>query len=641
MGEKPRVLYLQLPVMDFGQDYWGADHPLAGGYLAAYALSLGVRHEPLFLPPSLTSAASVPALAHWAVGLKPQVIVATLYLWNVERTIRLVNLLKEALPGLQALAGGPETAGDFQSRFPRHPFDWVHDGEGEGAFAAVLDHILRHGAKAREPLLAAAAGAPGLVSLEKIPSPYLTDLLPLAPDGSAWVETMRGCPFGCAYCYYGKSFPEMRWFPEKWLEDHLAWAHGQKASEIYLLDPSFQISPGLEERLRRIAQWNRPAIPLHTEARVDRMTPQLAAGFARAGFRSMETGLQSIHAHVLKTIRRAGDAEKFSRGARMLLDQAIRIQTDVILGLPRDTPQGFLATVEFLARENLKEGVAVYPLLGLPGTALREKAREWGIRFRGRPPYQVESTPFFGPESLRAAVEEAERILDLGLYPVHLPDLTPREGPHELVGVVEVDLGRHGPVGLDTETVHRLIQCPVILFEWKGSSPPWDRIRAWGAWQKELLPHILPFWGLRAESKFSVFQLEKTLGALHDPDSYQAGVWSLCPDPYLRLSCRPFVLSSCPGDPGFWKELHEILPVIRITSGPPVPEQAPFLKRLPVLWDTPKVLGRRILSALAPAFAGREEELLFSCRENGQSWAALTGLPLPPRGLAMGRIRVP
>ncbi len=636
MGSKLRVAYLQLPVIDFCYDYRDADHPLAGGYLAAYALARGVRHEPVFLPHKITSFGSDPVIVEHLLSVRPDVIVCTLSLWNLERTLAIVAGVKRARPEIIALAGGPEAAPGFEERNPRHPFDWVCSaGEGEAAFATMLRIISARRKIRPEDARRACTAAPA--DLEALPSPYLEGILPLAPDRSLWIETMRGCPFRCGFCFYGKSQSRLRRFSPDWLRRHLAYAHKKRATEIYLLDPSFQILPGLEARLEDIARFNR-GIPLHTEAGVEKIDARLAAAFARAGFRSLETGLQSIHPEVLRRVNRRANPKSFAHGGRLLKERGIELWVDIILGLPGDTPRGFLETVDFLAENDLAAETNVYPLLLLPGTSLRQQATRLGLRYQRQPPYQVESTPGFSIASFRETVARAEDRLGQDIFPLHLPELSFSQAERGLIGTVEVDLDKWPQAGLSDRQIRRLSQCPVFLLH-SSERIPWEKVRAWGRWQKKALPRLMPFWGVRAERPFSLRELQGTLAELHDAGSYQARLYALAPDAYLRLSCRPFILSSCATDPDFWLEANEILPVIRMTRTTPLTEATGLLLRLPVFWKTSHPVAQDTLATLAALFRGREAELLFSSYENQRRWARLCDLPEPATPLR--RIRLP
>ncbi len=638
-----KVLYLQLPVMDFGYDYWGADHPLAGGYMAAYCLSRGLKHEPLFLPQKVTSFASTLAILEEILELEPDVVVATLYLWNIERTARLLQLLKQERPQVRLLGGGPEAAGKFAERRFGSLFDILWKGEGEVVLARILGELIDDPKANTMKLRSLASSSDRLLGLDKLPSPYLEGIIGLAPDRSLWVESMRGCPFRCAYCYYGKSFPKVRWFPKEWIERHLLWANEVGAEEVYFLDPSFQVLPSLEERLKEIARWNKKRVRLHTEARVEVVDTRLADLFREAGFSSIETGLQSINTEILGKMGRACDPVSFARGAHLLLERGLDLEIDIILGLPGDTPESFLATVEFLVREGLSTKVNVFPLLVLPGTRLEQRAKTWGVRYMRVPPYQVEATEGgMDIEAMRAAVEEAEKRLDLGLYPLHLPDFTSQKEGWDLVGVVEIPLNETPEPGLPEEVLRRLAQCPVFLFREGKKGNPWEKVKHWALWQRANLPDILPLWVLELHSPFSQDELIEVLRALHDPSSYQARLWNLCPDPYLRLSSRPFVLSACQGSEEFWKEINSIVPVIRLVREPGFwSPQSDSLKNLPVLWETDSLIPPTLLRELRGLFQGREEELLFTRWENRVCWAMLTGIELPLTRPRFGRIRLP
>ena len=65
--------------------------------------------------------------------------------------------------------------------------------------------------------------------------------------------------------------------------------------EIYILSPTFNKSKNFEEKLKIISKSNRNNIRLHTEMRSDEINKKTARLLYRAGFRSLEIGLQTLN----------------------------------------------------------------------------------------------------------------------------------------------------------------------------------------------------------------------------------------------------------------------------------------------------------------------------------------------------------
>ncbi len=422
------VLFIQLPVQDPDGASAAANVPLAAGYLAACAeRRFGGRFRFSILPREVVDYGGDEGILRSIGREKPGIAVFTLYLWNRERSLFLARRLKRRIPGLVIFAGGPEAADagdggaagglperdaeagalDSAGGFPG--IDAVAAGEGEGVFLRMLeDHL----AGRLRPLYA--AGTP--VPPADIPNPYLSGHLPVTPGGPVYLETMRGCPNRCSYCYYGKACGSVRRFPDPVVDGVFAAAAAGGAAEIYIMDPSFNAAADMEGRLRRIAGLNRLRLPLHTELRLESMTRDRARLLREAGFRSVEAGLQSIHPGVLRKVRRSFDREKFLRGAGFLRDEGIEIRTGVILGLPGDTRDGFRQTLDFVAESGLGPGAEIYPLAILPGTELRSRAAEFGLDHMPRPPYWTLRTPAFPEEDMIAAVADAEDILGIEYF---------------------------------------------------------------------------------------------------------------------------------------------------------------------------------------------------------------------------------
>jgi hypothetical protein len=428
------VAVLQLPIPDPDPSRASANVPLAAGYLKACAPP-GQREAIRILPRELSRYGGDQAILAWLVGRKPgtparepataarepataarqpvALAAFTCYGWNLERSLWLARRLKELDPSARVACGGPEIVSG-RPLLANEAVDAFVQGEGEPVFPGLLE-ALRAGR--RLPRFTAAP----LARLEEVPNPYLAGVLEAGPEDPLYLETLRGCPHRCSYCFYGKQFPSVRRFPEPVLAEAFALAREQRVPEIYLMDPSFTSSRGLPERLERLASLNRTGIRLHTELRLEAVGPETARALRRAGFVSVEAGLQSVNPEALRAVHRSFDREAFQRGAQALLAQGIRVRTGIILGLPGDTLEGFSATLRFLAENGLAEEAEVYPLAVLPGTELRERAGELRLEYMSLPPYWVLRTPLLTEADLFRGVRMAEDSLEGELFAPIVP----------------------------------------------------------------------------------------------------------------------------------------------------------------------------------------------------------------------------
>jgi hypothetical protein len=140
-----KTLFIQLPLLD------SDPAPIAENEkLAAHLLRHAAESSPegscfdfsvLDEPDDWLDNAGIEAFLRNA---EPDVIAVSLYVWNVERTIRIVRAARRALPHLRVVAGGPEVAVGHPFLFRSGVFDAVVCGEGEAVFPSVL-RALRQG----------------------------------------------------------------------------------------------------------------------------------------------------------------------------------------------------------------------------------------------------------------------------------------------------------------------------------------------------------------------------------------------------------------------------------------------------------------------------------------------------------------
>ena len=70
----------------------------------------------------------------------PNVVGFSLYIWNIEETIKVMRMLKKVKPDVKIIAGGPEVTYDYDYWLERVPeIDVIVIGEGERTFKHLLD----------------------------------------------------------------------------------------------------------------------------------------------------------------------------------------------------------------------------------------------------------------------------------------------------------------------------------------------------------------------------------------------------------------------------------------------------------------------------------------------------------------------
>jgi radical SAM superfamily enzyme YgiQ (UPF0313 family) len=405
-----------LGVPDPDQGYADSNQPVAAGYVLGWCRDRGLLPgiTPEILDPATATWAGDAALLAAVLDRDPDILCLTCAMWNVERSLGLAREVRARHPGVRVIAGGPEIAGGCP---------WLDDesidafviGEGETGLPLALAALDGSGERPRR------IEAPPLAELAPLRDPYSAGLLSPGPAGNCLLEVTRGCPYGCHYCFYSKNAAGVRRHADESLAVFFRWAGAAGVRDAYLLDPTFNLPRRLTGRLSALARWNDAGIPLHTETRLEGIDAPQAAGFARAGFASVEAGLQSIHREVCAGVGRRLDRAAFARGAAALRDAGVVVEAGVILGLPGDSLPGFSQTLRWLERHGLAGEAAVFLLSLLPGTALRDRAMAGGWDFQERPPYFLRSGGDWDEARLLQGVYEVEEVLGRD----HYVDLAP------------------------------------------------------------------------------------------------------------------------------------------------------------------------------------------------------------------------
>ncbi|HEX9093783.1 MAG TPA: radical SAM protein [Coriobacteriia bacterium] len=387
---------------------------LALGYLRAYAqadrrLAGRVAFQTLDLTVELD-----PWWVAWRVlGLEPDVLGVSVTCWNARSVFEVCRIVGAVRPECAIVLGGPEAGPIPGEVLARHPsVHAVVRGEGEATFADLL-HALASGGKAwrvegvttrKGDEVVDAPDRPLIADLDSIPSPYLTGVMQPV-DGGTYLETYRGCPHRCAYCFEGKGYDRLRHFSDARVAAEIeAVATAPGVRSFSFIDPVFNLTA---ERLGRLAETLAPhaarGVRLHTvEVDIERVDDEAAAALVRAGVASVETGPQTVGAAALEACRRPFDAARFAAGVASLRSAGISVECDLIVGLPGDDAYDFLAGLRFVL--GLDPGAVQSSTLHvLPGTGLWDRAAELGLEFDSEPPHEVMATPSVSFRDLRRA----------------------------------------------------------------------------------------------------------------------------------------------------------------------------------------------------------------------------------------------
>jgi radical SAM superfamily enzyme YgiQ (UPF0313 family) len=419
-----RVLLIQLPVPNNPL----LNTPLAAGYLKTYAAARGLlaQLEIEILPRNIADYAGDAMLIEEIVARRPDLLGFSLYTWNSERSLAIAQRVRERLPDLRVLAGGPEVQSDNAWLLEHPALDVAVVGSGEFAFVELLEKLLRG-----EYELPRLIAGPALDDLAVLPSPYLAGYLEVPLEGMAMIEISRWCPYACNFCLYGHNMgPRLgrRYFGLERLLAEIDWCRRQDLRRVHFVEANLNLLPIFRPLMAALAELNADRqIEFYAELRAEHLSDEAVAVLAAANVRTVEVGLQSANPVALRASGRRTDLDKWVAGTRRLYRQGIEVLLDVIIGLPADDAAGIIGTVEFLRRQDFGP-YDPFMLQVLPGTELRRQAAEYGMHYQERPPYYL----LAGDQLSYAELGRLRRELyaDAGLDPAAVEGLpTPYENP--------------------------------------------------------------------------------------------------------------------------------------------------------------------------------------------------------------------
>ena len=332
----------------------------------------------------------------------PKIIGFSVYIWNVEKTLQLINLLKEKDPTLTIIIGGPEVSYDFDVWFKRSPIDYIIYGEGELSFKELMEAL--HGTKEIGEVrgivyrnlvtneLVQNPAAP-ILDPKTILSPfYFEEDIPHLPNRIQYIETSRGCPYSCQYCLASVD-NKVRYFDLEKVKDEIRYLMKHGAKTFKFLDRTFNINKKYAlEMFDFIIEEHLPGTQFQFEITADIMPTELIDYLnehAPAELFRFEIGIQSTYELTNQLVKRRQNFEKLTTNILRIKEGGkIILHLDLIAGLPEEPYDRFEQSfndVFDLRPEELQLGF----LKMLRGTGLRKQAEQFGYEYDEFAPYQM------------------------------------------------------------------------------------------------------------------------------------------------------------------------------------------------------------------------------------------------------------
>lgn len=425
MRHRKKILFIQLPYLDNHVSGHSENLRLAANYLVCAMERAGEKeyYASEVLGQSTDHLDDCHLVDLIAGNKRPAVIVATIYLWNVERTLDVLARVKKRLPSVSILVGGPEVAKDHPFLFGNGVADVAVMGEGEWAFPVILECLRK----------ATTCDFSGIAWKKRFkyewgrvprPETELSEILPgpgfrlNRPDGNgiAYMETSRGCPLKCTFCCYNQKRNGVCYVRTKDVLNRVSILVQRGADEIRFVDPTFNSNPDFEKIMQGLINLN-PArkIKFFAELRAETITAKQADLLKKANFREIEVGVQSRDKTVLKAIRRPARLSALDRGVRLMSARRIRLTVDIMCGLPYQGISDIRKSLKWAFRVKNAHVQFLHALL-IPGTELRASRKILGLESQVRPPYRVTSTEWMDEASVckaeRIALNHAGRLMD-------------------------------------------------------------------------------------------------------------------------------------------------------------------------------------------------------------------------------------
>lgn len=345
----------------------------------------------------------------------PDVIGFSCYIWNWNMIQDIIIEISKLLPHVPIWLGGPEVSYDAEEILLHYPMvTGIMIGEGEETFTELLQYYI-----SKENNLLQIAGlvtkngrsAPrNPLSFDEIP--FLYDKITDFQNKVIYYESQRGCPFRCSYCLSSID-KTVRFRDISVVKRELQFFLDHNVKQVKFVDRTFNCNHEHAMAVWSYLQMHDNGITnFHFEIAGDILNEEeiTLLQTMRPGLIQLEIGVQSVNKETLTEIRRVMDLDKLKQvTAAIKKGGNIHQHLDLIAGLPYEDYYSFghsFDEVYAMGPNQLQLGF----LKVLKGSYMHEKAKDYGLVYMDKPPYEVLFTKWLSYTEIRRLKKVEEMV---------------------------------------------------------------------------------------------------------------------------------------------------------------------------------------------------------------------------------------